>query len=317
MQTGSNRPIPAQSGGVERALRDSGVGVGVGVGVVGALRLVVTLALAAGALIALARWVRDLWQVVAAPGPASAPELLMAGVAALALLIGGWLWITMLLESLSLLPGLAGRMLRPLAAAVVPQIARRSVAVALGIGLAAGGGGMAHASTPSPAPAATSSAAPLQSPSASPSSPSSSGSPSPVPASPTPSAVQPSASATVPAGSTGPAGASGPGWRPTAPTVRPQTGPDLRQASGSTPGTPSPGWTPSRSSADRPSGEVVVLRGDTLWSIAAAHLGAGASDAEIAAEWPRWYAANADLIGPDPNVIRPGQVLVPPTGGSR
>lgn len=292
MQTGSNRPIPAQSGGVERAQRDSGVGVGVGV--VGALRLVATLALAAGALIALARWVRDLWQVVAAPGPASAPELLMAGVAALALLIGGWLWITMLLESLSLLPGLAGRMLRPLAAAVVPQIARRSVAVALGIGLAAGGGGMAHASTPSPAPAATSSAAPLQTPSASPSSS----------VSPTP-------------GSSDPAGASGPGWRPTAPTVRPQTGPDLRQASGSTSGTPSPGWTPSRSSADRPSGEVVVLRGDTLWSIAAAHLGAGASDAEIAAEWPRWYAANADLIGPDPNVIRPGQILVPPTGGSR
>ena len=63
--------------------------------------------------------------------------------------------------------------------------------------------------------------------------------------------------------------------------------------------------------------EVTVMPGDTLWSIAAAHLGAGASDAEIAAEWPRWYAANADLIGPDPNVIRPGQVLVPPTGGSR
>lgn len=66
-------------------------------------------------------------------------------------------------------------------------------------------------------------------------------------------------------------------------------------------------------------GTVEVRPGDTLWGIAARALGADASDAAIAAEWPRWYAANAATIGPDPDVLRPGQVLVVPTadGGTR
>jgi nucleoid-associated protein YgaU len=58
--------------------------------------------------------------------------------------------------------------------------------------------------------------------------------------------------------------------------------------------------------------EVVVRYGDTLWSIAAAHLGPGASHGQIAASWPRWYAANRQVIGPDPGVIHPGQRLRPP-----
>ncbi|MGW5241423.1 hypothetical protein ACWEOW_21005 [Monashia sp. NPDC004114] len=57
---------------------------------------------------------------------------------------------------------------------------------------------------------------------------------------------------------------------------------------------------------------VTVHRGDTLWSIAWRHLGHAATDAEIAHEWPRWYAANRDVIGSDPNALRPGQLLSPP-----
>jgi nucleoid-associated protein YgaU len=56
----------------------------------------------------------------------------------------------------------------------------------------------------------------------------------------------------------------------------------------------------------------VVKPGDSLWTIAAAELGPAASDDAIAARWPQWYAANRQLIGPDPNVIHPGQVLNPP-----
>lgn len=65
--------------------------------------------------------------------------------------------------------------------------------------------------------------------------------------------------------------------------------------------------------------EVVVRRGDTLWSISARRLGPGTSPAHIAAAWPRLYAANRGVIGTDPNLIRPGQRLtVPPTtGGAR
>lgn len=61
------------------------------------------------------------------------------------------------------------------------------------------------------------------------------------------------------------------------------------------------------------SDHVVVRRGDTLWDIAARALGPGASDADIAASWPRWHAANRSTIGPDPDLILPGQQLRPPS----
>ncbi|MDD9207666.1 LysM domain-containing protein, partial [Georgenia sp. 10Sc9-8] len=66
--------------------------------------------------------------------------------------------------------------------------------------------------------------------------------------------------------------------------------------------------------ADRPDCHYRVVPGDTLWSIAAAHLPPGASDAEVAAEWPRWYAANTDVLGDDPHLIHPGQLLAAPEG---
>lgn len=62
-----------------------------------------------------------------------------------------------------------------------------------------------------------------------------------------------------------------------------------------------------------PAAPVEVRRGDTLWDIAARHLGPDATPAQIAAEWPRWHAANRAVIGSDPGLIRPGQVLTPPT----
>jgi hypothetical protein len=57
---------------------------------------------------------------------------------------------------------------------------------------------------------------------------------------------------------------------------------------------------------------IVVHRGDTLWGIAVRQLGPGASNARVAAEWPRWHAANRSTIGPDPNLILPGQRLRTP-----
>lgn len=56
----------------------------------------------------------------------------------------------------------------------------------------------------------------------------------------------------------------------------------------------------------------LVRPGDSLWSISAGTLGPDATDAQIAAEWPRWYAANRGVIGPDPHLIHPGQELVAP-----
>lgn len=60
--------------------------------------------------------------------------------------------------------------------------------------------------------------------------------------------------------------------------------------------------------------EVTVRAGDSLWSLAAAALGPFASDLEVAMEWPRFYQANRAVIGENPDLLVPGQVLVLPPG---
>ncbi|GGC87525.1 hypothetical protein GCM10011512_13090 [Tersicoccus solisilvae] len=58
-----------------------------------------------------------------------------------------------------------------------------------------------------------------------------------------------------------------------------------------------------------------VMAGDTLWSLAARQLGPLATDLEIARQWPRWHELNREVIGPDPGLIRPGQILQVPSAG--
>src|SRR5690625_3944913 len=68
--------------------------------------------------------------------------------------------------------------------------------------------------------------------------------------------------------------------------------------------------------ADESPHEHVVTEGDTLWAIAEADLRRSAptvSTEEIAAHWPRWYAANESAIGADPHLILPGMILHAPT----
>jgi hypothetical protein len=65
--------------------------------------------------------------------------------------------------------------------------------------------------------------------------------------------------------------------------------------------------------AGHPPRSVVVRPGESLWTIAADHLGSAATTARVAAAWPRWYAANVAVIGPDPDLVAVGTVLaVPP-----
>jgi nucleoid-associated protein YgaU len=59
-----------------------------------------------------------------------------------------------------------------------------------------------------------------------------------------------------------------------------------------------------------------VRPGDSLWAIAAAHLGRHATDAEVAQAWPTWWAANRDAVGSDPGLIHPGLQLDPPAGST-
>lgn len=92
-----------------------------------------------------------------------------------------------------------------------------------------------------------------------------------------------------------------PHWKPTAPLNDPRlfTAPQLRTA----PATGSYGLT----------GQVAVMAGDSLWTIAARALGPDASDLEIALDWPRWYEANRAAIGDNPDVLLPGQILQAPS----
>lgn len=97
-----------------------------------------------------------------------------------------------------------------------------------------------------------------------------------------------------------PATSTLPGWTPDRPAAPPRPAPQVRLVT-------------SAPRVEHALGEdVVVRRGDSLWDIAARHLGPTASAEAVAAEWPRWYAANRDVIGPDPDLIHPGQRLRPP-----
>lgn len=60
----------------------------------------------------------------------------------------------------------------------------------------------------------------------------------------------------------------------------------------------------------------VVVRGDCLWEIASDHLrttsGRPPSAAEVVAGVSDWWAQNRDVVGDDPDLLLPGQVLTPP-----
>jgi hypothetical protein len=97
--------------------------------------------------------------------------------------------------------------------------------------------------------------------------------------------------------------ASAPDW----PAARNAPLPDWPSA---VPADPAPDW-PAPAAGDH-----VVVRGDCLWDIAATRLTAETARPptghEIAAAVQAWWTANASVIGPDPDLLLPGQVLHPP-----
>jgi hypothetical protein len=75
------------------------------------------------------------------------------------------------------------------------------------------------------------------------------------------------------------------------------------------PADPAPDW-PAPAAGDH-----VVVRGDCLWDIAASRSTTDAgrpTDPEIAEAVHAWWTANRSVIGPDPDLLLPGQVLHPP-----
>jgi hypothetical protein len=219
-----------------------------------------------------------------------AEQLLGAAAAAAGAALVAWWLLALLFAGATALLDRKGK---TRAAAVTrklsPALMQRLVLAALSVQLVSGPAANAHtvlsgpewtptqehvASAPATNPAAPSSAGHSSAPTAAP--PEDRGENSPVPASPI-----------------------NPGWQPAAPV----TGPGLLA-------TPA-----SRAADDTPSeaGAVTVLAGDTLWDVAADAAGPGASDVEIALQWPRWYEANRSVIGQNPDVLLPGQILRPPS----
>ena len=281
-----------------------------------------------------------LWNVSADAGHAAVrgvpllpDEWLTAIVASAALAGVGWLAVGVLLELLSLVPGAVGRGADRVAEVVTPRLVRRAAGALLGVGLVAGLAPGASGAAPSAAAVVVRGAsAPLPDPGFAPLPdaglpPLPDAGPAPLPyAGPAPlldaglaplpdPALAPLpdpgfarlpdpglAPVPIPARTPtaeGPTG-RGLGWVPGPPVVRAH--PDVRVLS------PAPR---PRTMRDTPA-EVVVRRGDSLWSIAARHLGPDASDAEIAGAWPAWFEANRDVVGDDPDQLRPGQVLHAP-----
>jgi nucleoid-associated protein YgaU len=230
---------------------------------------------------------------------------LLAGVAGL--LVLGWLAVATILAAIAELspPGTrVARGSRHLADRYAPAVLRHGVAVVVGAALL---GGVAPANAAPPQrPPGVSAAADLGighglDPGW-----------APTPGQPWAPPLDPSWAAT------------GPAWI----AGRPSAGRDVviaqsTSASTSAPTSPigperqpelDPQWgSPSRRRAGAlPETAMTVRRGDTLWDIAARHLGPAATDLEIAHAWPQWFAANRTVIGPNPDRLHPGQRLSPP-----
>lgn len=229
--------------------------------------------------------------------PLRADEALTALVAGCALLGLLWLVLGVLLGLLVQVPGGLGRRAARVAEVVTPALVRRAAGALLGVGLAAGVAPGAAVAVPvqagvvAPSPLPDPGFGPLPDPGWGPT--------SRAPASSTP-ATPPGAGAPVPTTAPGPVPVPATSWVAPPPLVRPQ--PDVRVLS--------PAPRPDPAAGDL--GEVVVRRGDSLWTIAARHLGHDVTDAEVARAWPAWFEANRPVIGDDPDLLRPGQVLRPP-----
>ncbi len=264
--------------------------------------VLVSSGLVAGGLIV----VGTLTNEVRSAGPAGPEAALTLAAAATCLALLSWLCLSLSLALLECLPGRAGRAAGRIAERVTPAAARRWAAVLLGLSL---GGALTPGSavaSPEPtlgtSPSIGSRIGPgwpegtVPGPQWSPSPRTPSPSPSPLSWRVTP---PPEETASPNGDPSGQGMTGGPGWTPSRPTIRPIPTPDLLTSIRDKP------------TLDR-EGLVIVRRGDTLWDIAARYLGRDATDSAVAAEWPRWFQANQDVIGDDPDLILPGQRLRPP-----
>jgi hypothetical protein len=251
--------------------------------------------------------------------------LLTTTAAAGAWLCLAWLTVGFTVAALAALPNAAGRWCAAASVRIAPATVRRLASLVMGAAIVSGTGlagalpasaagwpGLPAATTvPLPdldRPAAVASGTPIPHPS------------STHPSSTHPSSTHPSTTLAVPPPVPPPVSPPvSPHVSPhVSPLVPPLLSPPVRPALAPVATAAAGADAPVHLVTATPRGEqradeVVVHRGDTLWDIAARHLRSDASDAEIAAGWPRWYEANRHVVGDDANLIQPGQHLRAPT----
>lgn len=227
---------------------------------------------------------RELVSALDGSGATANSDQLLASAAAVAAWVGlGWLGIAVFLELASVMPGAIGRRCAAVATKASPMLVRRVVQAAIGVSVLAGPltAGSAFAAGPS---TTTSTSTNVDRPN-------SLAAPGLAEKSPPPLALDRPATGFVPS-SPLPAAKKTPAGPATL-----VTGVVHRD---------------THDPSDRSTGGYVVRRGDTLWDIAARHLGPRATAVDISRAWPAWYDANRAVIGPDPGVIRPGELLSAP-----
>lgn len=223
----------------------------------------------------------------------NAEDLLGAAAAAGGAILVGWWILSLLLAGATAFLDRSGKIR---AAAVTrrlsPGFMQRLVLAALSVQLVAGPSANAAATAPGPEWAPTQDLV-----SSAPAGPGSGTDPSPFAGSGTDGALELAPLEEAVRDKAFPPSDFEPGWQPAAPVV-------------------SPGLLAApavRNSSDAGTETVTVLAGDTLWDITAFAMGPEATDVEIAMAWPRWYEANRSVIGLNPDVLLPGQILQPPT----
>ena len=227
-----------------------------------------------------------------------------------------WLTAVTAVAALAQLPGAVGRAADRVARVVTPTLVRRAVETLLGVSALVGVLAPTAVAAERSAPASTSTAGPASAATAV----STGGDLRMLGAGgPVPTVAAAGAGAGPGRAGAGRHTAAAPGPGPADWPARPRRAPTADWPSPSPAALPraAPGpvapWLVTAAPVSEPADDVVVVRrGDTLWEIAARHLGADATPAEVARAWPEWHRANRTVIGADPDLLLPGQRLVPP-----
>ncbi|WP_448615706.1 LysM peptidoglycan-binding domain-containing protein [Modestobacter sp. URMC 112] len=251
------------------------------------------------------------WAAVIAPqalvDAAGVDALLVPVAAAAGWACWAWGVLGLVLTALSALPGAVGRTADLLLMALLPAGARRLAAMAVGLTVGAGAPLSAVPAVPAldPGTAVLTAAADHR--------------PAPDDLTSTTGAGIGGPVADWPAGRAEgpPVGAEGPSVGAEADEPDGGGPPDWPAPPTATPSSPAPAPAPSQAPAGPAADQHVVLRGDCLWDIAADRLaaqrpGAPVGDADVLAAVHAWWQANAGVIGPDPDLLLPGQVLSAP-----